>query len=209
MFFRKKKQEENAEALRQLETDINQIGQTLETFKEELKEELRQGRKEEEKWLRRQSESFEDLLEEMQEEKESRNAERRLLQEAEQREQALLAMVCCGREQLELLERQITKDGAMSGDKREAWSRQFEVMRRETQKYMRSCGMEEVGNVGEPLDYDIHEVLSLTETKEEGKAGTVAEVFSCGMIYRGRLMKKAQVAAYRMNQEEERQVEYR
>ena len=145
----------------------------------------------------------------MEEEKESQQSERRLLEEAEQREQALLAMVCCGRERLELLERQITKDSALGGDKQEAWSRQFDVMRREAQKYMRSCGMEDVGNAGEPLDYDIHEVLELTETKEEGKAGMVVELFSCGRIYRGRLMKKAQVAAYRMIQEEDRQVEYR
>ena len=84
---------------------------------------------------------------------------------------------------MELLERQILKDNTLGKEKREAWARQFGMMNREAQKYIRSCELEEIGTAVEPLDYDIHEVLVLTDVAEEGQEGTVAEIFSRGRNY--------------------------
>lgn len=210
MFFRKKERwDENDKIIRGLEANINQINVSLNELKkslgeepwgdlwQEMRNELQEGRREEEKWIRRQSESFEDLLEELQEEGAENRAAERLLKEYEQREQRLLALVSSQREQMELLERQIRKDTSQSEEKRAAWDKQFDVMNREAQKFMRACEMEEVGMAGEPLDYDMHEVLALVDTEDEQQAGTVAEVFCRGRYYRGRLLKKAQVAAFK------------
>lgn len=194
MFFRKKeRRDENREMILRLETNLNEIRGKLSDLWENLQEEQR----EKEKWIRRQTESFEDLLEELQEEQTGQHAAERLLKEYELREQGLLALAVCQREQMDLLERQIQKDSSQSAEKRTAWVRQFDVMNREAQKFMRSCEMEEVGNAGEPLDYDIHEILSLVDTEDDQQAGTIAEVFCRGRFYHGSLLKKAQVAVYK------------
>lgn len=209
LFGRKERQDENDKVIRRLEANINEINGSLndlrkslgeepwENLREALREELQEGRRVDEKWIRRQSESFEDLLEELQEEQAGRRATERLLKEYEQREQQLLALAGSQREQMELLERQIRKDTSQSAEKRSAWDKQFDVMNREAQKFMRACGMEEVGMAGEPLDYDLHEVLALVDTEDGRQDGTVAEVFCRGRFYRGHLLKKAQVAVYR------------
>lgn len=209
LFGRKERQDENDKVIRRLEANINEINGSLnylrkslgeepwENLREALREELQEGRRVDEKWIRRQSESFEDLLEELQEEQAGKRATERLLKEYEQREQQLLALAGSQREQMELLERQIRKDTSQSAEKRSAWDKQFDVMNREAQKFMRACGMEEVGMAGEPLDYDLHEVLALVDTEDGRQDGTVAEVFCRGRFYRGHLLKKAQVAVYR------------
>lgn len=209
LFGRKERQDENDKVIRRLEANINEINGSLndlrkslgeepwKNLREALREELQEGRRVDEKWIRRQSESFEDLLEELQEEQAGKRATERLLKEYEQREQQLLALTGSQREQMELLERQIRKDTSQSAEKRSAWDKQFDVMNREAQKFMRACGMEEVGMAGEPLDYDLHEVLALVDTEDGRQDGTVAEVFCRGRFYRGHLLKKAQVAVYR------------
>lgn len=213
LFGRKERQDENDKVIRRLEANINEINGSLndlrkslgedswgnlrEVLREALREELQEGRRVDEKWIRRQSESFEDLLEELQEEQAGKRATERLLKEYEQREQQLLALAGSQREQMELLERQIRKDTSQSAEKRSAWDKQFDVMNREAQKLMRACEMEEVGMAGEPLDYDMHEVLALVDTEDGRQDGTVAEVFCRGRFYRGHLLKKAQVAVYR------------
>lgn len=209
LFGRKERQDENDKVIRRLEANINEINGSLNelrkslgeepwgNLREALREELQEGRRVDEKWIRRQSESFEDLLEELQEEQAGKRATERLLKEYEQREQQLLALASSQREQMELLERQIRKDTSQSAEKRSAWDKQFDVMNREAQKLMRACGMEEVGMAGEPLDYDLHEVLALVDTEDGRQDGTVAEVFCRGRFYRGHLLKKAQVAVYR------------
>lgn len=209
LFGRKERQDENDKVIRRLEANINEINGSLndlrkslgeepwKNLREALREELQEGRRVDEKWIRRQSESFEDLLEELQEEQAGKRATERLLKEYEQREQQLLALAGSQREQMELLERQMRKDTSQSAEKRSAWDKQFDVMNREAQKFMRACGMEEVGMAGEPLDYDLHEVLALVDTEDGRQDGTVAEVFCRGRFYRGHLLKKAQVAVYR------------
>lgn len=206
MFFGKRQQwNKQEERMHQLETKINEIGGILNALKEYLREEpwekmqkeLQEARREDEKWIRRQSESFEDLLEELQETRTEQSVAERLVKEYELREQRLLTLIGSQREQLELLERQIQKDHSQSGEKREAWTKQFDVMNREAWKLMRSCNLAETGAVGEPLDYEIHEVLELVNTEEDHLAGTIAEVFCRGRFYGDRLLKKAQVAVYK------------
>jgi len=150
-----------------------------------------------ERQIRRQSDSFEDLLEEIQGERSDREALRQERRENSRKEQALLSFILCCSEQMELLEGQIQGDGSMAGEKLEAWQHQFYTMAQERLKFMRACNLERVGQEGGQVDYETCEVLSVADTEDATKAGTVAQVYSHGFLYGGHVIKKAKVAAYR------------
>lgn len=153
--------------------------------------------KDSEKQIRRQSESFEDLLDELQERQKGKERLERLAEEGEQREKALLSLVNCCRNQMELFEQQFRGDSVFSEDQRTAWREQIQMMGYETEKAMKQCGMEEVGTEGAPVDYDTCQILEVIETKDQHLAGTIAKVYHRGRIYHGRVLVKAQVAAYK------------
>lgn len=224
LFFGKRRRtEEDNLAIMKLETGLKEVKENLQNvFSQNVKEaeameqwrELAQGAAEQiesltkrqqelERQIRRQSDSFEDLLEEIQDERSHEERLRQERRENSQKEQVLLSLIMCCREQMELLERQIQGDGSMTGEKLEAWQQQFCTMAKERAKLMRPCGLEEVGCQGETVDYEIHEVLSAVGTENGEKAGTVAQVYSSGFIQGGRVIRKARVAAYRLNNSED------
>lgn len=218
MFFGKNRREEEwKQAVKDLETvleeikgDISQImgqnqdrdkdmGAWLDSAREAVGrvDKLEERQKEMERQIRRQSDSFEDLLEELQNEQDQEKEHREERREHLKKEQALIALLMCCREQMELVEKQIQKDDSMEGEKLAAWHQQFDAMARERQRLMRPCGLEETGQEGEAVDHEIHEVISVEETEDTGKAGTVAQVYSRGFLQGGHVIKKARVAAYR------------
>lgn len=161
---------------------------------------------ESEKMIRRQSDSFEDLLDELQSRQEAQNGQYRQQKETAEKEQAFLALISCIREQLYLLEQNLTEDASLSEEKKAAWRQQFLIMNREASGFMAPCGITEVGNPGDPIDYDIHNILNTIETPDESKANTVAKVYGRGLFCGGRLVKKADVAAYRQCKNSERNI---
>ena len=110
----------------------------------------------------------------------------------------MLAVIVCCRELMGLLRQQIAKYNSIADDKKKEWEKQFEIMNRETTRFMRPCGLEEVGIVGEEVNYDIHEILSVIETESEEEANTVAEVYSQGLLSGGHVIKKAKVVVYQL-----------
>ena len=50
---------------------------------------------------------------------------------------------------------------------------------------------------GELVDYRLHEVLQAVDPELREQEGTVAKVYSQGMLYQGTVIQKARVAAYR------------
>ena len=57
--------------------------------------------------------------------------------------------------------------------------------------------IEQTGLAGELVDYRIHEVLQAVGPDTKEQEGTVAKVYSQGMLYQGAVIRKARVAAYR------------
>ena len=149
-----------------------------------------------EKQMRRQSESFEDLLEEW----EGRHKEQEYFQaqlaEYAKREEALLALADCCRWHFQLLRQQLLTNGNLNEAQKSAWQQQLRMMDQEQALAMRRCGMEEVGSPGEAVDYETCEVLDIWESEDEGQAGIIAHVYRPGRLYQGRTFAKAQVAAY-------------
>ena len=52
------------------------------------------------------------------------------------------------------------------------------------------------------VDYDLHDVIQITETKDAEQDRRVADIYGCGYLYRGKVKKKARVAVYQMTGQE-------
>ena len=211
-FGKKHKDEENRQMWQGLEAGLKEVRQELARVSERKSaeeaqaaehwkttaEKLETKQQDLERLIRRQSDSYEDLLEELQETFRLEEDIRRERRENSRKEEALLSLIMCCREQMTLLEKQVREDGSMTGEKLEAWQQQFSAMAGERLKLMRSCGLEETGQEGEPVDYEIHEILSVRETEDPAKAGRIAQVYSPGLLKEGHVIKKARVAAYKL-----------
>lgn len=186
---------QQADSAEMLKQTLNRVSQQMSSL------EQRYG--ESEKIIRRQSDSFEDLLDEIQDQQKEQNSQSGLLKENQQREQAFLALISCIRDQMYLLEQKMTEDDSLSEEKKTAWIQQFLLMNQEAARYMTPCGLTETGAPGEPVDYEIHNILNIIETQDESKANTIAKVYRRGLFCNGRLIKKADVAAYKQSRQGE------
>ena len=180
-----------AEALRQQsrELDAQQSGQVRQ---------LNDMMEKNQKAVRGLSDTVEDFLDTLQEE----NAEReRLGQEyakAKEREQGLLRLLELYQEQTELFEQWLSAQNQENSDAAlEAWKQQQVILKGKLATESRLCAIERTGLAGELVDYRIHEVLQAVGPDTKEQEGTVAKVYSQGMLYQGAVIRKARVAAYR------------
>ncbi len=180
-----------AEALRQQsrELDAQQSGQVRQ---------LNDMMEKNQKAVRGLSDTVEDFLDTLQEE----NAEReRLGQEyakAKEREQGLLRLLELYQEQTELFEQWLSAQNQENSDAAlEAWKQQQVILKGKLAAESRLCAIERTGLAGELVDYRIHEVLQAVGPDTKEQEGTVAKVYSQGMLYQGAVIRKARVAAYR------------
>lgn len=146
---------------------------------------------------KRQSRSLEDFLDDEQERASAYDDMKEALQRGNERETALLSLICCYQEQMHLLQQQVMSELEDDKDKKIAWKNQFEIVSDCIRREMRACAMEETGREGETVDFAVHEVLSASDTEDPMLEGRVAKVFSPGCVYCGKTVKKARVAAYR------------
>lgn len=179
------------EALRQQsrELDAQQSGQVRQ---------LNDMMEKNQKAVRGLSDTVEDFLDTLQEE----NAEReRLGQEyakAKEREQGLLRLLELYQEQTELFEQWLSAQNQENSDAAlEAWKQQQVILKGKLAAESRLCAIERTGLAGELVDYRIHEVLQAVGPDTKEQEGTVAKVYSQGMLYQGAVIRKARVAAYR------------
>lgn len=180
-----------AEALRQQSRDLDaqQSGQVRQ---------LNDMMEKNQKAVRGLSDTVEDFLDTLQEE----NAEReRLGQEyakAKEREQGLLRLLELYQEQTELFEQWLSAQNQENSDAAlEAWKQQQVILKGKLAAESRLCAIERTGLAGELVDYRIHEVLQAVGPDTKEQEGTVAKVYSQGMLYQGAVIRKARVAAYR------------
>lgn len=162
-------------------------------------EELAAGQGELQKTARRQTGSFEDLLEEIEEQKEASREAETQRKEAAARETALVNAACFCMEQLHLLEMGLVREGRTEEEARQggAWRKQFAIFSRERGQVCALAGIQETGVLLEPYDYRIHEGIETEETGNMDWNGKVAKVYQPGFVYRGKVLKKAQVSVYR------------
>ena len=78
-----------------------------------------------------------------------------------------------------------------------AWKKQMELMELQLQPVRTRAGVIKTGKEGEALDYSLHEVISVQDTEEEGKNGLIESTYEPGFCFRGCVIRKAKVSAYR------------
>lgn len=134
--------------------------------------------------------AMEDLLDEWEQRRSDEEEVKERFREQEQNERHLLALFEAYQEQFWNLRR-------FADTKDEAWSAQISLMEQNLDHHRRLCGIDVIGTCGNKVDYDLHEVIETMETEDSGKDRQVAHVYECGYLYKGKVKKKARVAAYR------------
>ncbi len=86
------------------------------------------------------------------------------------------------------------KKYAGNGDKN--LFQQIQLVEEKLEKKRRMCGISQIAEAGRTVDYDLHEVIQVLETDNPQLKETVAEIYSPGYIYKGKVRKKAKVSAY-------------
>lgn len=86
----------------------------------------------------------------------------------------------------------------------QALEKRFQETNRETstetgqlEQLRQKCGISIIGQCGDTVNYDLHEVIEAVDTTNPAQDKTIAGIYRCGYIYKGVIKKKAQVSAYR------------
>lgn len=146
--------------------------------------------------VQEQGMSIEDLLEEWNERTALEDELRTQLREGEEEEQHLLQLFEAYQEQFHNLQR-------FARGRDEAWAAQIAMMEQSLEHYRQACGISLVGECGTEVDYDLHEVITAIETAQPDQDRKIADVYRGGYLYKGKIKKKAQVAAYKFRDSDE------
>lgn len=179
----KRAQKEQTEALNELKTLFDSRCEQIDTL---LKDNSRQ--------LKRHSESIEDMLDEGKAQEALSIQYERKIKEDSEKEKSLLLLVCHYQEILSVIEEKLGKSDTQA---KEGWTEQMALFRKTLLTEFKQCAIEETGLSGETVDYRYHEILDVIDTEEENLHNTVARTYSPGLIYYGKVVKKAQIAVYR------------
>lgn len=139
--------------------------------------------------VREQGMSVEDLLEEWSERKSVEDSLREQLCEHAENEQHLLELFEAYQEQFLNMKR-------FSAGRDEDWLAQIAVMERNLKRCRHLCGISLIGECGTEVDYDFHKVIEVVEAEQPEQDRKIADVYRNGYLYKGKVRRKAQVAAY-------------
>ena len=140
--------------------------------------------------------------------------------EAEKREKALLDLVICSQDIFFNLRRAAAASGKVQTGQEtavevklenapgaqevpanrkltESWIRQLDIAEQKLAGARLPAGFLVVGEAGVPVNFDVHEIVEVLPTEKEEKSHTVAEVYAPGYVYMGRVLRKAQISAFR------------
>ena len=137
--------------------------------------------------------AIEDLLDEWEEKVSDEKNVKEQFQEYEHREQQFLKLFETYQEQFWNIKHFAGKDKDT-----DAWAAQISLMEKNLEHYQKLCGISIIGQCGIEVDYDLHEVLEAIDTNDPSKDKKIADIYRCGYLYQGKVMKKAQVSAYRI-----------
>lgn len=146
--------------------------------------------------LSRQNMALEDCLETLSTFAEERENIRKQKRTMEQEREKLLQLISFYQQQLWNIK-------VFAARRDPAWQEQFSLLEKAAREKMLSCRMVPVGEEGESIDYELHEVLKTVETKDKNSDRKVAAVYRPGLLYQGNVVQKAQVAVYQISAEAE------
>lgn len=186
------KNEKNS--IEEMKKEIQGIGKEVQEAGKEIGKEMQEVGKEVQsigKEVSKHNMTLEDTLDgleqQSEEEKESREQLFRLKKEQEQ----LLLLIGA-------YEEQIWNMKNFAGEYEEAFGNQLELMQRVLKSYRLPCGISMITEPEGKVDYQLHEVIEVIDTAEDERDQTVARIYSPGYLYKGRVVKKAKVAVYKV-----------
>ena len=186
---------------REKEAEERAFRQKTEECLAALAEEMKQGRAVLEKLsqdvrqagsdVRRHDMALEDCLEALEEQQEEESQSRKQIRKLEAEQEKLLKLLAVYQEQLWGM-KQYAQQNAPE------WLSQLELMEKAAEGARLSSGITWIEEAGVQVDYALHEVIEARAVSGEEKDMRVAQVYSPGMIRNGEVIKKARVAAYRL-----------
>ncbi len=140
--------------------------------------------------LRKHDMSLEDLLETIEQASAKDQTLNEALHEEKARSASLVSLLMAYHDAMFSLRSVLQKND-------ETWAEQFRLIDGQLQGQLAKSGLEILSGTGVSVDYDLHEVMSVRETGDKQKNATIAEVYTCGYVYLGKVLRKAQIVAYR------------
>lgn len=190
---------QDAAAITQKLEVLNDLNQNFDLFKDstsrtirELENSMNQNLSRLHSDVHKHDMAIEDLLDEWAEKKSDEDSVNARLQESAQTEKLLLELFESYQEQFWNL-----KHYAASNDA--ALTSQVALMEKNLEHYRRSCAISLIQECGVSVDYDLHNVIEAVDTTDPALDKTIAEIYRCGYLYKGKVIKKAQAAAYRLS----------
>ncbi len=76
------------------------------------------------------------------------------------------------------------------------WSRQLDLVEDSLLAERRLAGLEVLDRPGEPFSPDLYEAVSVIDLASPEDDLRIAEIYTCGYVYKGRVLRRAQAAVY-------------
>lgn len=168
---------------------VNEVNQTITTGNHQINE-MNQTIKQLQTIVQKHDMAIEDLLDEWNEKESEENSVKEQIQEYKNNERHLLELFEVYEEQFFSIKR------FAINTKEEAFTEQLSLMKKNLEHYQKLCGITIIEQCGVEVDYDLHEVLEVIDTHDPSKDKIIADIYRYGYLYKGKVMKKAQVAAY-------------
>ena len=191
MFFLKKKRENE-----NIETTLKEyLSQTSDMYRQEnsatgeILDRIQNEQVEMQNFLRKKMETLDDFLDQLQEDKEADDELKELQEKSSEREKKLCQLISIYSEQLHTIEEFLSD--------KEGWHEQFRMMSQKRKQVGSLAQIQEIGTVGEPFNYRLHDIIKTEETDQETVDGIISRVYAPGLLYQGQVIKKAQVCVYK------------
>ena len=181
-----------------LTSGLDQAAEELKTFsekRENSERQLTEQTKELSFAIESHNMAIEDLLDELQDQKEHRKIQKQLeakLVQYELEQDKLLFLIMDYDSQVRLLKEAVNKAQDC------AWTEQINMMAKKLSGDLSAHKIIVTGQPGEPVNFELHEVIQVSGTTDQTRDGLVERVIENGYMKDGRVLKKAKVSAYRI-----------
>ncbi|MFA9466248.1 MAG: hypothetical protein ACERKN_18430 [Velocimicrobium sp.] len=80
------------------------------------------------------------------------------------------------------------------------WAQQIEDMRKQVSNRMKTMDLIRIDDSNVPVDFKVHEIVSVERTIQFELQGMVHDIIVPGWIYKGEVLKKAKIIAYKLQE---------
>lgn len=186
----------NRKLFKDIQLRLNEVDYKTGVFHEEWKEDKNKAQKKGsdgfEKLhneIKKHNLSLEDLIESLEEIRESPQSNIPPRTESQKREEILLQLLASYQEQLFHIQSLLSKNPD--------WTEQLAMIERKLRQDRQRAGIGIISETDIPVDYEMHDVISVIHTDDMSKDKMVSDIFTCGYTYYGKVLKKAKVSAWR------------